>query len=233
MDGGEPRLVAHMWLQPSGSTRPPAQHPHRLPRWRRDRGGRGDIAAAASEGGTGRERTPARHWERRRTDVEVSDPAELDDALALWQDATVEVARQPSLLRARWEKLCWNVPFNGLTVAAGGIDTEAIVTDPALRAEARALMEEVVAAGNAELAAAGSSDRIDGEAVIARMFALTDAMGPYRPSTLIDYLDGRAIEVDAIFAEPAGHARALGVPTPRMDMLAALLARLDPGRGQV
>ena len=160
------------------------------------------------------------------------DPAELDRALALWQHATVEVARQPSLLRARWEKLCWNVPFNGLTVAAGGVTTEAIVTDPALRAEARALMEEVVAAGNAELAAAGSSDRIDGEAVIARMFELTDAMGPYRPSTLVDYLEGRAIEVDAIFAEPAGHARALGVPTPRMDMLAALLARLDPGSGE-
>ncbi len=168
------------------------------------------------------------------------DPAELDGALALWQDATVEVTRQPSLLRARWEKLCWNVPFNGLTVAAGGIDTEAIVTDPALRAEARALMEEVVAAGNTELAAAGntelaaagSSERIDREAVIARMFALTDTMGRYRPSTLIDYLDGRAIEVHAIFAEPAGRARALGVPTPRMDMLAALLARLDPGRGE-
>ena len=161
------------------------------------------------------------------------DPAELDRALALWQDATVEVVRQPSLLRARWEKLCWNVPFNGLTVAAGGVDTEAIVTDSALRAEARALMEEVVAAGNAELAAAGSSERIDGEAVISRMFTLTDAMGPYRPSTLIDYLDGRAIEVEAIFAEPARRARALGVPTPRMELLTALLARLDPGRREV
>ena len=124
------------------------------------------------------------------------------------------------------------MPFNGLTVAAGGVDTEVIVTDPALRAEARALMEEVVAAGNADLAAAGSPERIDGEAFIARMFALTDTIGPYRPSTLIDYLEGRAIEVDAMFAEPAGRARALGVPTPRMDMLAALLARLDPGRGE-
>ena len=158
------------------------------------------------------------------------DPAELDRALALWDGATVEVSSAPSLIRARWEKLCWNVPFNGLTVAAGGVTTEAIVTDPALRAEARALMEEVVAAGNAALSAAASPERIDGEAVIARMFALTDVMGPYRPSTLIDFLEGRAIEVDAIFAEPARRARALGVPTPRLDQLAALLARLDPAR---
>ena len=64
------------------------------------------------------------------------------------------------------------------------------------------------------------------------MFTLTDVMGPYRPSTLIDYLEGRAIEVDAIFAEPARRARDLGVPTPRIEMLTALLAGLDPGRGE-
>lgn len=158
------------------------------------------------------------------------DPAELERALALWQDATVEVSAAPSIIRARWEKLCWNVPFNGLTVAAGGVTTEAVVTAPALRAEARALMEEVIAAGNADLAARDSPERIDGDEVITRMFILTDVMGPYRPSTLIDFVEGRAIEVDAIFAEPARRARALGVPTPRLDQLAALLAALDPAR---
>ena len=110
------------------------------------------------------------------------DPAELDRALALWQGAVVEVSSAPSLLRARWEKLCWNVPFNGPTVAAGGVTTEVIVTDAALREDARALMEEVVAAGNAALAAAASPERIDGEAVITRMFALTDVMGPTAPA---------------------------------------------------
>ena len=158
------------------------------------------------------------------------DAAELERALALWEGARVEVSAAPSLLRARWEKLCWNVPFNGLAVATGGVDTEAIVTDAALRGAARALMGEVAAAGNADLAARGRRERIDGEAVIARMFALTDAMGPYRPSTLIDFLEGRAIEVDAIFAEPARRARALGVAAPRLEQLAALLARLDPAR---
>ena len=158
------------------------------------------------------------------------DAAELKRALALWEGARVEVSAAPSLLRARWEKLCWNVPFNGLTVAVGGVDTEAIVTDAALRAQAGALMREVAAAGNADLAARGRRERIDGEAVAARMFALTDVMGPYRPSTLIDFLEGRAIEVGAIFAEPVRRARALGVPTPRLEQLTALLARLDPGR---
>ena len=92
-------------------------------------------------------------------------------------------------------------------------------------------MEEVVAAGNAELAARDGADRIDGAEVITRMFTLTDVMGPYRPSTLIDFVEGRAIEVDAIFAEPARRARALGVPTPRLDQLTAILAALAPARG--
>ena len=157
------------------------------------------------------------------------DPAELACALTLWEGANAEIDTAPSLLQARWEKLVWNVPFNGLTVAAGGVTTEAIVTDRGLRREAELLMCEVVAAGNAELAANGEPNRIEGEALIARMFALTDVMGPYRPSTMIDFVEGRALEVEAIFLEPACRARALGVPAPRMEILAALLARLDPG----
>ena len=149
------------------------------------------------------------------------DPAELDRALALWQDATVEVTRQPSLLRARWEKLCWNVPFNGLTVAAGGVDTEAIVTDPALRAEARALMEEVVAAGNAELAAAGPQ-RIDGEHVRTHRHD-----GSLPPRTLIDYLRDRGRPSSP--SPPA--TRAPSASRPRASCWPRS-SRLDPGRGE-
>ena len=156
------------------------------------------------------------------------DPAELALAAALWEGANAEIATAPSLLQARWEKLVWNVPFNGLTVVAGGVTTEAIVTDAGLRREADLLMREVVAAGNADLAAHGRPNRIDGGELIARMFALTDVMGPYRPSTMVDFVEGRALEVEAIFAEPVRRAQALGVPVPRMEMLTALLSRLDP-----
>ena len=53
---------------------------------------------------------------------------------------------------------------------------------------------------------------------------------PVRDSPLIDFLEGRPIEVGPIFAEPARRARAGGIPTPGLDQLAALLARLDPAR---
>ncbi len=158
------------------------------------------------------------------------DTAELELAAALWEGAKVEVSTSTSLLRARWEKLCWNIPFNGLAVTAGGITTDRILAAPDLREAARAVMREVVAAGNADLAAHGEQEHIDEDAVVERMFELTDAMAAYRPSTMIDFVEGRPMEVKAIFGEPVRRARALGVETPYMALLAGLMRALDARR---
>ena len=58
---------------------------------------------------------------------------------------------QPLLLTkpmTRWEKLCWNIPFNGLAVGMGGITTDKICSDADLRALARDLMNEVISASH-------------------------------------------------------------------------------------
>jgi 2-dehydropantoate 2-reductase len=126
--------------------------------------------------------------------------------------------------------LCWNIPFNGLAVAAGGITTERIVGDTGLRKTARSLMEEVIAAGNADLAAHSEAARIDQAGIVERMFKLTDTMGDYRPSTMIDFVEGRPMEVEAIFAEPLRRAQSLGVATPQLSLITALLRVLNGGR---
>ena len=160
----------------------------------------------------------------------LDDAAEVARALALWAPARVEFSGVQSLRRARWEKLCWNIPFNGLCVAAGGVMTDVVVGDAALRAIARATMQEVVAAGNADLEARGEALRIDGPAIVETMFGLTDRMGPYRPSTMIDYLEGRQMEVSAIFGAPLSRARELGVETPHLATLTALLQQYARNR---
>src|SRR6266478_8810716 len=43
-----------------------------------------------------------------------------------------------------WRKLVWNIPFNGLSILAGGIDTAAILADEALYRVTLALMDEVI-----------------------------------------------------------------------------------------
>ena len=160
----------------------------------------------------------------------LDDAAEVARALALWAPARVEFSGVESLRRARWEKLCWNIPFNGLCVAAGGVMTDVVVGDPALRAIARATMEEVVVAGNADLEARGEALRLDGSAIVETMFALTDNMGPYRPSTMIDYVEGRQMEVPAIFGAPLARAQELGVETPHLATLTALLQQYARNR---
>ena len=158
------------------------------------------------------------------------DPAELEKALQLWHGARVEVLTASSLLRARWEKLCWNIPFSGLCVAAGGITTDIILGDGGLREAALGLMEEVIAAGNADLGAHSSGERIDRPAMIDSMFKKTSTMGAYKPSTMIDFVEGKRMEIEAIFGEPLRRARALNVPAPQLGLLTALLRSLNRGR---
>ena len=111
-----------------------------------------------------------------------------------------------------WKKLCWNVPFNGLSIAAGGVTTDRIVGDPSLRSRARRLMDEVAAAASAR-------GHVFDEKHIRWQLEMTDGMGPYRPSSLIDYLAGREVEVEGIWGEPLRRGEAAGVAMPEMRAL--------------
>jgi len=158
------------------------------------------------------------------------DPAEIGKALRLWSGSKTSVVPAASLLKARWEKLCWNIPFSGLCVAGGGITTDRIMSEAGLHAGAKALMEEVISAGNADLAHHGERAVIDRDTLVESMFKKTSTMGAYRPSTMIDFVEGKAMEIDAIFGEPLRRAHALDVPVPGLDLLTALLRSLNHGR---
>lgn len=117
-----------------------------------------------------------------------------------------------SLAAVRWRKLVWNIPFNGLAIAGGGITTDIILADPALAEAARALMDETVAAAKAL-----GLEIPDGWADF--QMSRTPAMGAYRPSSMIDFVEGREVEVNAIWGEPCRQAQAAGASTGRIQML--------------
>ena len=150
--------------------------------------------------------------------------------MALFDGSKVEIRPEPCLLKARWEKLGWNIPFNGLCVVAGGVATDVVIADPAMRATAARTIEEVGTAGNADLEAAGESARIDVAGLRDRYISQTAGMGPYKPSTTIDFIEGRQMEVEAIFEVPARRASELGVPVPTMDLIASVVRVLDGRR---
>lgn len=137
----------------------------------------------------------------------------------LLQEAGVRAQAVDDLATARWRKLVWNIPFNGLAIAAGGITTDRLCADPALADEVRGLMREVQAA-----AAAGGS--VIPDAFLQQQFDVTPPMGAYQPSSVIDFLAGRAVEVDAIWGEPLRRASAAGVPVPRWEKLYTEIVRL-------
>ncbi len=138
---------------------------------------------------------------------------------ALFAAAGITCTAADNLAELRWKKLVWNVPFNGLAIAAGGVTTDVILANPALEAEVRALMFEVMEA------AARLGYRLP-ETFAERQIQATRPMGPYKPSSLIDYLAGRHVEVEAIWGEPLRRAQSAGAPMPRLALLYALLTQL-------
>lgn len=131
---------------------------------------------------------------------------------ALWRRAGVKCNAQDNLEAQRWHKLVWNVPFNGLAIVAGGITTDVLLADEGLKILARRLMEEIVEA------AAKFGHEIS-RSFVDLQFERTAKMGAYRPSSLIDFEEGRDVELEEIWGEPVRRAKAVGAAVPRMEML--------------
>jgi 2-dehydropantoate 2-reductase len=137
----------------------------------------------------------------------------------MFRDAGVPCEAVADLCRARWEKLVWNIPFNGLSALLDKDVTEILTFGPT-RELVRELMLEVIAGANAQ----GLSKEIDGPKFSEQMIAFTDGMDHYRPSMQIDRAEGRPLELEAIYAIPLQQAVAAGFTMPRVDMLYRLLA---------
>jgi 2-dehydropantoate 2-reductase len=136
----------------------------------------------------------------------------------LFNSAGVPCEAVADLVKARWEKLVWNIPFNGLSALTGLTTDRLLAHSPTCR-QVTEIMAEVIRAANAQ----GLSEPIDAVSFIARMFELTEPMGAYRPSMMIDRLEGRPLELEAIYGIPLRMAAEKGVEMVRVRMLHALL----------
>jgi len=136
----------------------------------------------------------------------------------LFESAGVRVRVSDEMGAMRWRKLVWNIPFNGLTITAGGVSTDRILRDSLLVGEARALMREVARAS----AAFGHEIQ---ERFIEKQIEVTESMGAYRPSSVIDFLAGREVEIDAIWGEPLRRAEEAGVRMPHLRRLHQEISR--------
>ena len=107
-----------------------------------------------------------------------------------------------NLTLERWRKLVWNIPFNGLSVLAGGIDTAAILANDELRLTTLALMDEVIATAKQCGIPLRTADALE-------QMRRTETMGAYKPSTLIDFETGKPL------SSKRSGANRCGVQRPR------------------
>ena len=140
--------------------------------------------------------------------------------------AGIDAALAPDVTRAIWEKFAFLVGMSGAT-ASMRTTIGPVREHPRTRAFLLGLMREVVAVGNADLAAAGTDARLDEERVVGGMFAQTDAIGDYRTSMALDYVYGRPLEAEAIHGEVARRAESLGVAAPSLATLYAIVRAAD------
>lgn len=115
------------------------------------------------------------------------------------------------LNEARWRKLVWNIPYNGLTVALN-TSTDVLMSQPNSRALIIDLMNEVV------LGAQACGAHIEHE-FIDKMLNMTDNMIPYSPSMKLDFDNHRQMEIEAIYSNPISAAKAAGYYMHKTEML--------------
>jgi 2-dehydropantoate 2-reductase len=159
---------------------------------------------------------------------------------AMFRGAGVPCNVTDNLAQAQWQKLVWNIPFNGLGVAGAAgyealvtqpstlnpqpvLTTDKLLADPRWEKLLRDLMLEVIAAAGAlgfEIPIAYAEEQIE----------RTRTMGAYKASTLLDFELGRPLELESMFLEPLRRAQKAGVPVPRLAALCAVLRQLDKPR---
>ena len=138
---------------------------------------------------------------------------------AMFNGAKVPCQAVEDLKKIRWEKLVWNIPFNGLC-ALTDKTTDLLLAHSHTRALIGELMDEVAAGANAQ----ELTSPIDGKEFGARMIEITEEMDDYHPSMMIDRQQGRPLELEAIYGIPLKQAAQRGVDMPRIAMLYSLLS---------
>lgn len=154
------------------------------------------------------------------TPVGITDSLiKLSEAL---NKAEITTELSEDIILARWQKLMWNMPFNGLCTLRD-TTTDNIVGTAETRALASQVMDEVIAA-------AAAYGKVITEEFKEHMFYLTDNMGVYMPSMYLDYQHKRPMEIEEIYWRPIKAAEAKGVNMPVARLIAKELDKLNKGK---
>lgn len=135
----------------------------------------------------------------------------VEEGAGLLRSTGLDSTAMRDLAQTRWQKLVWNIPYNGLSVLLDA-DTRRMMDNADSRALIADMMQEVVRAAQA-LGYAMPENYAD------KLLAATQRMPDYLPSMYHDFAQGRAAELHAIYEAPLAAADAAGFDMPKVRAL--------------
>jgi 2-dehydropantoate 2-reductase len=143
--------------------------------------------------------------------------ARIERFRAVLSEASVQSPPSPRIREAIWSKLLTNMSMSVLCVITGQT-ARAVRDDPALRELVPRLLDEANSVGQSCFPGIKRVTR-------------TGPAPDHKPSILQDYELGRPMEIDTLVRAPAAFARAAGLSTPMLDLLAGLVIRQARDKG--
>ncbi|MGE8297100.1 MAG: putative 2-dehydropantoate 2-reductase [Pseudomonas sp.] len=135
----------------------------------------------------------------------------VEEGASLLRSTGLDSAVMRDLAQTRWQKLVWNVPYNGLSVLLDA-DTRRLMDNADSRALIADMMNEVVSAAQA-LGYAMPENYAD------KLLAATQRMPDYLPSMYHDFAQKRPAELHAIYEAPLAAADSAGFDMPKVRAL--------------
>jgi len=136
---------------------------------------------------------------------------------AVLNEAAIESPGLTEIRETIWSKLLTNMSMSVLCLLTGQT-ARAVRDDPALADVVPRLLDE------ANSVAQSCFPEV-------KRVTRTGPAPDHKPSILQDYELGRAMEIDVLVRAPAAFARASGLPTPMLDLMAALAIRQARDKG--
>ncbi|KIN05107.1 hypothetical protein OIDMADRAFT_101912 [Oidiodendron maius Zn] len=141
--------------------------------------------------------------------------------------ADAEEYSHSKLQMVRWHKIAINASMNPSAVLAGGATNNAMSTDPELYLHLKGVMEEVLSTAPKVLGTPLPKELATPEAILKSTQRNTSGS---KPSMLLDWEQGKKMELEVILGNPIRIAREKGLEMPRLQSLYALLRKAQEVR---
>lgn len=135
----------------------------------------------------------------------------LQQVYSDFNQANVKATLAPDLMLARWQKLVWNIPFNGLSVILN-TTTDKLINNLHTKTLAHEIMLEVIDAAQQ----CGVTIQHD---YAQKIIEMTEKMKPYATSMKLDFDNKRPLEINYIYTSTIQTAQKAGYEMKKVAVL--------------